>query len=221
MGQDTGPVYQRGWISRLERPRGFTGRPVGWFLARFNAGLNREAVSRLPLTPDSRVLEVGFGPGVALHLLLERVTRATVSGIDPSEEMHRQAARRNRAAVESGRLDLRHGTAVELPWPKGSFDAILSVNNILFWSPRDQSLREVARVLRPGGVFVAGVHEWAVRSHSRGSKDPLSQTTAELTEALRSAGLSETRSEVIGVTIGQALLVSARKPGGPDGPSTA
>ncbi len=149
------------------RPQGVVGTLTGWALRLFNGGLNRRAVEALPLTPQMRVLEIGFGPGHALSLLARRLPRGTVSGVDPSEVMMRQARRRNARAVQAGRMDLREGTADHLPWPEGSFHAVLSLNNVLFWRPLEGSLLEIRRVLLPEGTCLIGLHGAAAQVFTR------------------------------------------------------
>ena len=77
--------------------------------------------------------------------------RGRVLGIDHSAAMLAQAARRNRRAVDEGRLQLRLGRFDALPWPAGCIDKVLAVNVIYFFGADGAELREARRVLRPGG----------------------------------------------------------------------
>ena len=85
-------------------PRGIAGRLTGWVMAhrRSNRQRNRWAVSLLDVQPSDRVLEIGFGPGVAIAELASRATRGQVYGIDHSTVMVGQASRRNAAAIRAG-----------------------------------------------------------------------------------------------------------------------
>src|SRR6266536_5689074 len=87
----------------------------------------------LDVQPDDRVLELGFGPRIAIQELARRATRGQVCGVDHSEVMVRQATRRNAAAARTGRVDLRLGSADDLPDFGAPFDAILAVNSLMFW----------------------------------------------------------------------------------------
>jgi ubiquinone/menaquinone biosynthesis C-methylase UbiE len=185
---------------------------VGRVLARANAQLNAIAVARLSLHPSARVLEVGYGPGDAIRRLAEALPQGAVAGIDPSTVMREQALRRNRAFVDTGRVDLRLGVAAQLPWPDEAFDAALSVNNILLWRPFDASVAEVRRVLRPGGMLLAGMHEWAARAHASSGRRALPQVIEDVTGALARAGFRDIGSEVVPLRLGRAFLARGTKP---------
>lgn len=208
----TSPVPARGkLIAAFERPHGFSGRWVGPLLVLFHSELNRRAVSRIDLDLTSRTLEIGFGPGVALGLLDRRVPKGSVTGIDPSRTMIRQAARRNLGAVKAGSVRLTRGVAGHLPYRDGSFDAVLSLNNILLWGPLGRGLREVWRVLRPGGQFVVAAHEWALRGQSAPQHGDLAEVGPALEDSLAGAAFRDLRTEVIHLRIGRALLLTAFK----------
>ena len=74
-----------------------------------------------------------------------------VCGLDHSEEMLRQAARRNAAAIRTGHVELRLGSVDSLPVFAERFDKILAVNVIMFWDQTSVRLEALRRVMRPGG----------------------------------------------------------------------
>src|SRR5215218_1917009 len=134
-------------------PRGIAGRLTGWVMAhrRSNRQRNRWAVSLLDVQPSDRVLEIGFGPGVAIAELASRATRGQVYGIDHSTVMVGQASRRNAAAIRAHRVLLAHASVEELSSFEDPLDAILAVNNVGFWPNPTERLRELRRLLCPGG----------------------------------------------------------------------
>jgi ubiquinone/menaquinone biosynthesis C-methylase UbiE len=99
-------------------------------------------------------LEIGFGPGVAIKRLSMLAGR--VVGADPSPEMIVQARARNAAAVASGRVELRRGTAANLPFESNAFDKAMAVNSMQVWPDAIAGLRELRRVLKPRGRVALG-----------------------------------------------------------------
>jgi len=109
----------------------------------------RETLRRLPMTPASRVLDVGCGTGEVLRRLRAKYPNAALAGIDPVPAMLAVAADKL-----SGNEDLRVGYADVLPWDSASFDLVVSCNMFHYITHPIQALREMARVIRPGGSLV-------------------------------------------------------------------
>jgi SAM-dependent methyltransferase len=143
----------RAVVGQFHEPRGVGGRLAGWVMAHRGSNRRRNvwAVGLLDVQPEDRVLEIGFGPGVAIHEIARRATNGLVVGVDHSEVMVRQATRRNAAAVRAGRVDLRLGTAEQMPAFDAPFDKILAVNSLMFWDDPVARLKELRELLRPGG----------------------------------------------------------------------
>ena len=109
----------------------------------------RETLRRTPMTPSARVLDVGCGTGELLRRLRAKYPGAVLAGLDPVAEM--LAVAREKL---SGREDLRIGYADALPWDGATFDVVVSCNMFHYISHPVAALREMARVLRPGGTLV-------------------------------------------------------------------
>jgi SAM-dependent methyltransferase len=116
-----------------------------------NRKRNRWAVALLDVQPQDHILEIGFGPGLAIRELARRATGGFVLGIDHSEEMVRQATVRNRAAVEQGRVELRLRSALDLRDFSEMFDKALAVNNFGMWPEPEARLKDLRGALRPSG----------------------------------------------------------------------
>jgi SAM-dependent methyltransferase len=139
--------------AQLRNPSGLWGRLTGRAMALVNARPNALCVSALRLKAGESVLELGCGPGLAVQRLIRLPELELVIGIDWSEVMLAQAARRNRAALEAGRLALVRGDFARLPFGDAIADAVLAVNAAYFM-PGSAALREAHRVLRTGGRIV-------------------------------------------------------------------
>jgi ubiquinone/menaquinone biosynthesis C-methylase UbiE len=120
---------------------------------RSNIDRIRWTLSLLEVKPSDRVLEVGFGPGVAIEQLSKIVTQGFIAGIDHSDEMLRQATRRNAEAVRSGRVVLAQASAAAPPAFDQPFDKIFTINSIHFWNDPVECLKRMRALLRAGGVM--------------------------------------------------------------------
>jgi len=109
----------------------------------------RETLRRIPMSPAARVLDVGCGTGELLRRLRAKFPDAALAGLDPVAEMLDCAREKL-----SGREDLRIGYADSLPWPAASFDVVVSCNMFHYITHPVEALREMARVIRPGGALV-------------------------------------------------------------------
>ena len=102
--------------------------------------------------PDQCVLDVGCGSGVLACAAADRVgPGGAVIGLDPSEEMLAVAKRNNDT------IEWRVGRAEAIPFPDETFDAVVSQFGFMFFEDKPAGLREMMRVLRPGGHLAVAV----------------------------------------------------------------
>jgi ubiquinone/menaquinone biosynthesis C-methylase UbiE len=117
----------------------------GWWAQRVEQKLIPFGLDGLELGDD--VLEVGPGFGATTRLLVDRVPRLRVLELDPGY------CERLRAELD---VDVDQGDATALPYEDGRFSAVVCftmLHHIPVASDQDRVFAEVARVLRPGGVF--------------------------------------------------------------------
>ena len=150
------PVLARLVAAQLRRPSGPLGRVMGHLLNRGNLQMNRRAAAHLDVRTGQRLLDVGFGGGVGIEALLGVCADVQVTGVDFSPEMVAQQRRRLAGLVATGCLRLEQADVAALPFPPQSFDRVLSCNTIYFWPDPVLALREILRVLVPGGRLVLG-----------------------------------------------------------------
>jgi SAM-dependent methyltransferase len=181
--------------AQFGRPTGLPGRIAGWIMAyrTSNRRRNAWAVSLLDVQRDDRVLETGFGPGIAIRALSARAPEGYVYELDHSAVMVQQASRRNAEGVRRGQVELRLGSAETLPAFETPFDKILAVNAALSWERPVELLRNLRRVLRIGGRIAV-----AFQPRGPGATGEVAAAKGqELVAALRYAGFSRVRLETL------------------------
>jgi ubiquinone/menaquinone biosynthesis C-methylase UbiE len=185
-------------VSQFVCPRGFWGRLAGWEMALrpSNRRRNAWAVDLLSVRPTDRILEIGFGPGIAIRELSRQAKEGQVIGLDHSRAMLRQATRRNARSVRVGLVDLRVGSAEHLPDFEQPFDRVLAVNNIGMWLDPDLVLKELRRLISTGGRI-------AIVSQPRlpgATSETTKRLGREIAERLRLAGFVDIRSETLALS---------------------
>ena len=127
------------------------------YLLDFACSLSPIARQRRKVIPQAtgRVLEIGIGTGLNLAFY-DRAKVERLVGIDPATEMHALARKRSQRLGLP--VELLQLSAEELPVQSGSFDTVICTYTLCSVSSPDQALREMRRVLRPGGKLLFAEH---------------------------------------------------------------
>jgi len=131
---------------------------------------------------QGRCLLVHRGDGPleqALQQGLVETTELEITALYPDAEAAQAAERRLREAKLSGRVQCLVGQIEKLPFPEASFHLVAGVGPVLIWSDRPRAIRELYRVLRPGGVAFVGGRYLGMPEMRRVSSDELRQSAAQ------------------------------------------
>lgn len=198
-------------VRQAHHPRGLVGWANGWMFALRPSNRQRNiwAVSLLDVRPTDRILEIGFGPGLAIAEFAGRAAQGNVFGIDHSQAMVRHAARRNADAIRAHRVRLTHASVEQLPSFGDPLDAILAVNSVGFWPGPVERLRELRRLLRPTGRI-------ALVSQPRcpgATRDTTARAAQELQDMLTQAGFTDSRVETLDLDPPAACVIGTNPTG--------
>jgi len=148
----------------------------------------KDVLARMPVEAGDSVLDLGTGSGYALRALTERGIGRGV-GLDGAPEMAHNA----RAYADSDALSFLVGDFEHLPFAADSFEHAFSMEAFYYAADPHAALRELRRVLKPGGTFFCAVNYYEENVHSHGWQDgidvPMTRwSRAEYREAFRDAG---------------------------------
>lgn len=167
----------------------WTAETADWYAANYGEyATNRLAADAIDVAPAAVVVDVGCGTGSALRRLSPRVPAGRLIGVDPVPRMLEIARERAAADPNGRRLEFMEAPAERLPLEDDVADVVLAFDSIDHWSDRAAGLREVARVLRPGGRFVV------VKD---GGLPGGAEATRALRGALAGAGLTVLKEEAL------------------------
>jgi SAM-dependent methyltransferase len=110
-------------------------------------GLAHVAIAR-----DATILDVGCGGGRTVQKLSAAASEGRVSGVDYSAESVATSQATNRAGIAAGRIEIRQASVSKLPFPDAAFDLVTAVETHYYWPDLANDLREVLRVVKPGGA---------------------------------------------------------------------
>jgi len=194
---------------QLGRPHGILSPFVARALNRGNEKAIVAAVDAAQAPRGGVVADIGFGGGVGLQLLLDRIgDDGVVHGIEIADDML------SRAKAKFGsdrRLRLARGSLTELPLDDGTVDALITVNTVYFISELDGACREFARVLRPGGRAVIGIGDPDVMARLPFTKHGFTiRPVSEIAAALQNSGLQVEQRRIEDKPIPRYLLIGTR-----------
>lgn len=148
---------------QCQKPSGWLGR---WVVRRMNSRhskLTDWGLSQVSIKPRDTILDVGCGGGRTISKLADRANQGKVYGLDHSKVSVAMARKLNAGWIDKGRVEICEGTVAELPFNSQTFDLVTAVETHFWWPDLAVGVREVRRVLKPGGtvLIVAEVYKGA------------------------------------------------------------
>ena len=131
------------------------------------------------------ILDVGCGGGRTIHKLAAIAKEGRIFGIDHSEDSVATANRTNRQWIEMGRVEIRQGSVSHLPFSDRMFDLVTAVETHYYWPDLPADMREVLRVLKPGGALII-----IAEAYKGGKYDKLLQKLVEVSKTMTYAHLT-------------------------------
>ena len=141
-------------MNQCQKPTGWLGRIILWNMNARHSKVTDWGLSKISIAKPETILDVGCGGGKTVSKLAALVTQGRVYGLDYSKASVAVATKTNREWIRTGRVEIREGTVSQMPFPDNMFDLVTAVETHFWWPDLTADMREVLRVLRPGGRFV-------------------------------------------------------------------
>lgn len=110
-------------------------------------------LARAQVGKHDTILDIGCGGGRTVSKLAS-LGEGKVYGIDHSKDSVTVATRTNQPWIKAGRVEIREGSVSHLPFPASVFDLVTAVETHFWWPDLPGDMREVFRVLKPGGTLL-------------------------------------------------------------------
>jgi SAM-dependent methyltransferase len=143
-----------GRVSHCQKPRGWLGRFVLWNMNSRHSKVTDWGLGHVGVGTHCTILDVGCGGGRTLSKLAAVAAEGKVYGVDYSDESVAASKRSNAHWIAMDRIEIRHASVSQLPFPEGVFDLVTAVETHFGWSNLPADMREIYRVMKPSGQLV-------------------------------------------------------------------
>ncbi len=191
-------LYKK-FVSQTRKPEGLMGKMMVGGMNGGHAKLADWGISHLKTIVPQEIVEIGCGGGRNAGELLKRYPSAKLTAVDYSEISVEKAIGYNADAIKSGRCRVMQGDVSALALPEETYDLATAFETIYFWPGLDRCFAQVAKVLKPGGVFmIVNESDGMDRTSLKYEKiiDGMKcHTVEEIESALKNAGFGKVRAD--------------------------
>jgi len=140
------------WIMRqVRKPSGWLGGRLVRSMNLSHAKLTDWGLEQVSVPSNASILDIGCGGGRTVQRLATIANQGTIVGLDYSSASVAASRETNAQEIKSGRVEIQEGSVVSLPFADATFDLVTGVETHYYWPNLSASIREVRRVLKPGG----------------------------------------------------------------------
>jgi len=141
-------------LRQVRKPGRWFGRLFLWSMNRSHSSLTDWGLTHVTIGKHFAILDVGCGGGRTVQKLAAIATEGRVVGIDYSVGSVEASRAKNAEKIREGRVEISQASVSRLPFPDATFDLVTAVETHYYWPDRSADLKEVLRVVKPGGVAI-------------------------------------------------------------------
>jgi ubiquinone/menaquinone biosynthesis C-methylase UbiE len=150
-------------VNQCQKPAGLLGRFVLWNMNSRHSKVTDWGLSYISIDNRDTILDAGCGGGRTVNKLAAIASQGKVYGVDFSGASVAFARRINKQWIDADRVGIREASVSQLPFSEHVFDLVVAVETHFWWPDLPSDMREVLRVLKPGGalIIIAEVYKGA------------------------------------------------------------
>lgn len=141
-------------VRQCRKPTSWLGRLNLAVMNRRHSPLTEWGLSHVQIASDYTMLDVGCGGGRTIARLAAAAPDGKVYGVDHAPASVEATRRHNASAIALGRVDVRLASVSTLPFDANTFDIATAIETHYYWPSLDDDVREILRVLKPGGTLL-------------------------------------------------------------------
>ena len=182
---------------QMQYPQGFFGKVLFAWMTPQTIAHARWTADLLDIQPEDQIIEIGFGNGANIKMLLQRAVRGSVTGAEISDTAIEVATKKNAKAISGGRVKLHKAAGNALPFEAGVYDKACTVATVYVIEDPEAVFKEMFRVLKPNGCAAVTFpdRENFIRFKPTGTEGFYFHELANLEKAFRDAGFVNCRTE--------------------------
>lgn len=182
---------------QMQNPRGLFGKILFAWMTRMTIEHARWTLDLMGIQPNDNIIEIGFGNGANIKLLLQRAGRGSVTGVEISGTAIKMASKKNDKAISEGRVKLHQAAGNALPFEAGVYDKACTVATAYVIEDPGAVFKEMYRVLKSNGraAVTFPVRENFMQFKPVGTEGFYLHELADLEKAFRDAGFVNCRTE--------------------------
>jgi ubiquinone/menaquinone biosynthesis C-methylase UbiE len=174
-------------------------KPSGWFgnfssriMIRGNRNKYETIIKDMDIQPNDKLLEIGYGPGIGIHMIADLCESCTIHGIDFSKLMYKKASNYNKSNIDKGKVQLQYGDYLNLSATENQYDKIFCLNVIYFWDELNKPLEITKTQLKINGAFYIFMFDVNVLIKKKAPDSVFNKYSIDqVVGSLKSAGFSE------------------------------
>ena len=182
---------------QLQHPRGLFGKILFAWMTGKTIAHARWTVELMDIQQNDDILEIGFGNGANIKLLLQKAVRGSVSGVEISETAIKMASGKNAKAIADGKVTLHLAPGNNLPFKDNIFDKACTISTAYVIEDPGAVFNEMFRVLKPNGraAVTFPIRENFMQFKPVGTEGFYLHKLADLERSFSNAGFVNCRTE--------------------------